>query len=155
MFDLIFCKGVKKGILELVDAIIVNKADGSLLPAARTSAADYKGATHFFRSRVEGWEKPPVLLASAETGLGIAEVWEEILRYKEVVTRSGALQSRRSQQATYWLWKHVQEQITHKIKSDESIRLKAEELEHDLSQGLIAPRAAASIILDLTTHSKR
>ena len=97
----------------------------------------------------------PVLLASAETGFGIAEVWEEMLRYKEVVTRSGALQSRRSQQATYWLWKHVQEQITNKIKSDENIRLKAEELEHDLSQGLIAPRAAASKILDLTTHSKR
>ena len=133
--------------------IMVNKADGSLLTAARTTAADYKGATHFFRSRMDGWETPPVLLASAETGEGIPEVWGELLRYKEVVTTSGVLQSRRSQQARYWLWKHIQEQITHKIRSDESIRLMADELEHDLEQGLIAPRAAASKLLDLSTHN--
>lgn len=146
-------QGAKKGILELSDMIIVNKADGSLLTAARTTAADYKGATHFFRSRMDGWETPPVLLASAETGEGIPEVWGELLRYKEVVTTSGVLQSRRSQQARYWLWKHIQEQITHKIRSDESIRLMADELEHDLEQGLIAPRAAASKLLDLSTHN--
>ena len=145
-------QGVKKGILEVADMIIVNKADGSLLPAARTTASDYKGATHFFRSRMEGWETPPVMMASAETCEGIPEVWREICRYKDIVKINGVMQSRRSQQTQYWLWKHVQEQMTHKIRSDERIKVLADKIEHDLQKGLIAPRAAASKLLDLTTE---
>lgn len=143
-------QGVKKGILELADMIIVNKADGSLLPAARFTAADYKGATQFFRTRIEGWKTPPVLLASAETGEGIPEVWNTICRYRDIVTKSGDLQIRQTLQARYWLWKHVQELMMNRIRSDENIRIVANEVEDDLDRGLIAPRAAASKLFNLS-----
>jgi LAO/AO transport system kinase len=144
-------QGVKKGILEVADLIVVNKADGSMLPAARTTAADYKGATHFFKSRMEGWETPPVLLASAETGYGLEQLWGDICRYRDVMTNNGYIQKRRAQQARYWMWKHVQELITAKIQSDENIRALATDLETALDQGFIAPRAAASELLRLST----
>jgi LAO/AO transport system kinase len=144
-------QGVKKGILEVADLIVVNKADGSMLPAARTTAADYKGATHFFKSRMEGWETPPVLLASAETGYGLEQLWGDICRYRDVMTNNGYIQKRRAQQARYWMWKHVQELITAKIQSDDNIRALAMDLETALDQGFIAPRAAASELLRLTT----
>jgi LAO/AO transport system kinase len=146
-------QGAKKGILEVADMLVVNKADGQLLTAARTTAADYIGATHYFRSRMEGWETPPVLLASAETGDGLEDLWKEIQRYREVVINTNALQSKRSAQARYWMWKTVQDLITNKIKADEDMKLTAEALEIALEQGNIAPRAAASKLLDLTTRS--
>lgn len=146
-------QGVKKGILEVADLIVVNKADGPLLPAARTTAADYKGATHFFKSRMEGWETPPVLLVSAETGYGLEALWGEICRYREVVTNNGYIQKKRAQQARYWMWKHVQELITAQIKSDEHIRDLALDLEKSLDEGSIAPRAAAGELIHLSTTS--
>lgn len=130
--------------------IVVNKADGTLLPTARITASSYKNATHFFRARIEGWETPPVLLASAETGEGIPAVWKEICRYRDVVSSTGQIQAKRSSQARYWLWKHVQELLIQRLSSDETIRLAADEVEHDVDLGVIAPRAAASKLLDLS-----
>lgn len=145
-------QGAKKGILEVADMLVVNKADGQLLSAARITAADYKGATHFFKSRMEGWETPPVLLASAETKDGLESVWKEICRYREIAIRNNVLRSKRSEQSKFWMWKHVQELITNKIKSDEETRTAAEELDTALEQGSIAPRAAATKLLGLTTR---
>jgi len=145
-------QGAKKGILEVADMLVVNKADGKLLSAARITAADYKGATQFFKSRMEGWETPPVLLASAETKDGLEAVWKEICRYREIAIRNNVLRSKRSEQNRYWMWKYVQELITNKIKSDEEMRTTAEELETALEQGSIAPRAAATKLLGLSTR---
>jgi len=144
-------QGAKKGILEVADMLVVNKADGPLLSAARVTAADYKGATHFFKSRMEGWETPPVLLASAETKDGLEAVWKEICRYRKIAIHNNVLRQKRSEQAHFWMWKYVQELITNKMKSDEKMRTTAEELETALVQGSIAPRAAATKLLGLTT----
>ena len=67
-------QGVKKGIVELASMLVVNKADGNLLQAARTTAADYEAAVRFFRHRDDGWDIPPVLLASAKTGEGMERI---------------------------------------------------------------------------------
>jgi len=102
---------------------------------------------------MEGWETPPVLLTSSYTGDGIPEIWRGICKYRDVVIKSGELESKRSRQAHYWMWKHVQELITKNIRSDEKIRTIADEMESALDQGAIAPRAAASKLLDLSTRS--
>jgi LAO/AO transport system kinase len=142
-------QGVKKGILEVADMLIVNKADGSLLPAARATAADYKAATHFFRSRMKGWEAPPVLLASADTGEGIQEIWEQICNYRNLVIANGELHRKRTSQKHYWMMKHLEELISDKIKSDNEITMAAEKLNQDLDQGVISTRAAATQLFDL------
>jgi LAO/AO transport system kinase len=140
-------QGVKKGIMEVADLLIVNKADGDLLPVARNTVADYIGATHFLRSRVEGWSTPPVLLASAKTGDGFNEVWETICKYRQIMTDNNELGRRKAKQARYWMWKHVQDLITSRVKSDDRIGAMAEEVENALDQGILSPRVAASNIL--------
>lgn len=142
-------QGVKKGILEVADMLIVNKADGSLLPAARATAADYKMATHFFRSRMKGWEAPPVLLASANSGDGIKEIWEQICDYRNLVIKNGELHRKRTLQKHYWMMKHLEELISDKIKSDNRIATIAEKLNEDLDRGIISTRAAATHLFDL------
>jgi LAO/AO transport system kinase len=150
-------QGVKKGILEVADLLIVNKADGHLLPVAQSTAADYKGAMHFMRSRVEGWEAPPVLLASAITKDGFSKVWEEICKYRRIMTDNGELDRRKGKQARYWMWNHVQDLISLRIKSDSRIGAMANDVEMALDQGTVSPRVAASDLLqclNLTFHSK-
>jgi LAO/AO transport system kinase len=144
-------QGAKKGILEVADMLIVNKADGSLLPAARSTAADYKAATHFFRSRMKGWETPPVLLASADTGEGIKEIWEQICNYRDLVIGNGKLHRKRTSQKHYWMMKHLEELITDKIRSDQEITTIAKKINQDLDQGLISSRAAAAQLFDLVS----
>ncbi len=152
-------QGVKKGIMEVADLLIVNKADGALLPVATSTAADYKGATHFLRSRLEGWEAPPVLLASAKTNSGFPEIWEVICRFRQIMTENGELKRRKAEQARYWMWKHLQDLISMQVKSDSQIASKADEVEKALDEGLVSPRVAASDLLKylnltLTSSSK-
>ena len=140
-------QGVKKGIMEVADLLIVNKADGALLPVATSTAADYKGATCFLKSRLEGWEAPPVLLASAKTNLGFKEVWEVICEFRQIMTENGELKRRKAEQARYWMWRHLQDLISMQVQSDNQIASKADYLEKALDQGLVSPRVAASDLL--------
>ena len=141
-------QGVKKGIVEVADMLVVNKADGNLLPAARSTAAEYKGATHLFRIRRKGWETIPVLLASAESRTGLGKVWDQICKFKNLVERDDELKRNRARQSRYWMWKRVQDLITAKTQSDPVLRDKARAMEHGLDRGNVAPRAAAWEILE-------
>mmetsp|Transcript_19608 Transcript_19608/g.29699 ORF Transcript_19608/g.29699 Transcript_19608/m.29699 type:complete len:420 (-) Transcript_19608:99-1358(-) len=145
-------QGAKKGILEVSDMLIVNKADGNLLHAARTTATEYKAASSFFRPRTEGWPKPPVLLASSETPSGMAEIWTEICRFRKTIHSSGDYKKKRMQQRRYWLWRYVQELIERRFHNDELLKSAAGELEHDLDLGSITPRRAAAKLLELSTR---
>lgn len=140
-------QGVKKGIMEVADLLVVNKADGNLLPVARNTAADYKGASHFLRSRMKGWDAPPVLLASSKTGDGLAEVWETICKFRRIMTENGELDKRKAKQSRYWMWQHLQDLISARVKSDDRVGAIAEEVENALDQGIVSPRVAASNIL--------
>lgn len=137
------------------DMLIVNKADGNLLPAARTTAAEYKAASSFFRPRTEGWPKPPVLLASSETPSGMTEIWTEICRFRKTIHDNGDFEKKRMQQRRYWLWRHVQELIERRFHNDEFLKRAGGELEHDLDLGFITPRRAASKLLELSTCGLR
>lgn len=145
-------QGMKKGILEISDMLVVNKADGSLLPTAQITAAEYKSATQFFRSKMKGWETPPVLLASAETGRGIEEIWKRVVDYRKLVIENGELQKNRAEQKHYWMMKHLEDLITFKINTDVSMMAAAEKLKQDLDLGLISTRAAAEKLFVLISE---
>lgn len=140
-------QGVKKGIMEVADLLIVNKADGNLFPVATSTAADYKGATHFLRSRMDGWDAPPVLLASTKTNFGFNEIWEAVCKYRHLMTENGELDKRKAKQSKYWMWKHVQDLISLRVKSDDQVGAIANDVEKALDKGVVSPRAAASDIL--------
>ena len=95
-------QGLKRGIIELADLLVVNKADGELTAAAARAAADYRRALQLIMPHSPNW-RTPVKLASALTGKGIADVWHSVEQYRAALTASGELAARRAEQARAWL----------------------------------------------------
>src|SRR5437899_6376349 len=94
-------QGIKRGIIELADLIVVNKADGDMLATAKRSAADYQHALRLLRSPTAGWT-PEVATCSAISGDGVAEVWDIVGRFRKAVGVKG-ITRRRAEQARAWM----------------------------------------------------
>ena len=139
-------QGIKKGIMEIADLLVVNKADGDLKAAAKRTAQDYKAALRLMRPNSPNWT-PEVLQCSALDETGIAEVWQAIGRYREAVTASGELQRRRSDQAKAWMWSEVRETLDSALRSHPAVRSKVAELEAKVAAGKATPSQAAQRLL--------
>jgi LAO/AO transport system kinase len=139
-------QGVKRGIVELADVVVVNKADGDLAAAAERTAADYANALHFLRSRTEGWEVR-VERASALLGEGIDRVWSAIEAHAAMLAETGALGARRAEQARDWMWSEVDDGLLDALASDPAVAAEMRALEADVRAGTISPTAAAQRIL--------
>jgi LAO/AO transport system kinase len=139
-------QGVKRGIVELADVVVVNKADGELAAAAERTAADYANALHFLRSRTEGWEVR-VERASALLGEGIDRVWSAIEAHAAMLAESGTLSARRAEQARDWMWSEVNDGLLDALASDPAVAAELQALESDVRAGTISPTAAAHRIL--------
>ncbi|MDR3076993.1 MAG: methylmalonyl Co-A mutase-associated GTPase MeaB, partial [Synergistaceae bacterium] len=103
-------QGIKKGVMELADAIIVNKADGGNVVKADATRAEYDRILHYLRPATEGWETK-AHKCSAATGDGIDEIWELIGRFMETVKRSGVFGERRRQQVLSWVYTMVEDYL--------------------------------------------
>ena len=143
-------QGVKKGIIEVADMLLVTKADGSLMSTAKHTAADYRGAMQFVRTtgRPEGWERPPVLMVSSVTGDGVAKVWEHVCRYRQEMMESGLLYAKRRKQGRYWMWRNFQNLVQERTKNDPDLKQLALELQERLDSGRMTPRVAAKDLLE-------
>ena len=139
-------QGVKRGIVELADVVVVNKADGDLAAAAARSAADYANALHFLRPRTEGWTVR-VEQVSSLLGVGIDRVWAVVEEHHATLTESGALVARRADQARDWMWSEVNEGLLDALASDPAVAAEMHALEADVRAGTISPTAAAQRIL--------
>jgi LAO/AO transport system kinase len=139
-------QGVKRGIVELADVVVVNKADGDLAAAAERTAADYANALHFLRSRTEGWEVR-VERASALLGEGIDRVWSAIEAHEALLTATGALSARRAEQARDWMWSEVNDGLLDALAVDPAVAVEMDVLEEDVRAGTVSPAAAAQRIL--------
>lgn len=139
-------QGMKKGVLELADALIVNKADGELLPAAKRARVEYQHALQLLRPASSHW-RPPVLLASARTGDGIEAVWETVLRHRQVLEASGDLAVRRRSQARSWLWALVSEGLERALRDHPAVAEALPRLEVEVEAGKTTPAAAARALL--------
>jgi len=135
-------QGIKRGIVELADLVVVNKADGELAAAAQRAAADYGAALRFLRARSASWEVP-VLTCSALTGSGIAQVWETVVRYRDTMAQAGELATRRASQARAWLWSETAENLLALLQEDPALAARLRELEQAVASGGTAPRVAA------------
>ena len=121
-------QGIKRGIMEMADGIVINKADGDNIDRARLAQAQFRSALHLFPPTASGWS-PEVLTYSGYFDLGIAEVWDMIDRYFEFVKSNGYFDRRRSEQARYWMYETINEQLRAHFYNDPEIaaRLRAEE----------------------------
>jgi len=141
-------QGIKKGILELADVVAVNKADGPHEQDARAAARDLAGALHMMTPVSEHW-RTPVLSCSAQTGMGLDEVWGKILEHRAALEQHGELASRRADQQVEWMWAMVREQLLDRLTSDPKVRARLPELTAEVRRGESTPTLAATEILDL------
>ncbi len=139
-------QGIKRGIMELADVIVVNKADGDLLPAARRAAADHRHAVHMLRPRYPGWTVP-VLLASALEGTGVDEVWQAIRRFEEHLRAEGLLDRLRAEQAVAWMWAELRERLVEAFRRDEEVAARLARVEAAVRSGRLSPTTAAHELL--------
>ena len=138
-------QGVKRGIVELADLVVVNKADGDLEAAAERTAADYANALHL--ARPTGAWSPRVLLCSALTGRGIDAVWAAVEEHQGTIAASGEKDRRRAAQAREWMWSEVTETLLERLRRDQAVAALITPLERDVERGAISPAAAAHRIL--------
>jgi LAO/AO transport system kinase len=138
-------QGIKRGIMELADVVVVNKADGQLAAAAGVTAADYASALHLVRPRTTAWS-PRVLTCSALLGEGIAGVWDAIGEY--VAATASERRRRRADQAREWMWAEVTDGLLEELRGDTAIAGLAHRLEREVADGSITPTAAAQQLLD-------
>lgn len=139
-------QGIKRGVIELADLIVVNKADGDLKATARRSVADYRHALRMLRSPTAGWT-PEVTSASALTGDGVAEVWATVGRFNEAVGEKG-LARRRAEQARDWMWNEVGETLLAELRKHPEVKRLVPGLEREVEAGKSTPAAAARRMLE-------
>lgn len=127
-------QGMKKGIMELADAIIVHKADGENLPRAKKTMHEYKQMLHFLRASTPGWTSESLMVSSLEkTGLG--EVWDMLMRFKKNTTMSGVFHNRRQSQTKDWFYQMLHDELIEAFYRHKDNKLLVEALEKEILAG--------------------
>jgi LAO/AO transport system kinase len=137
-------QGLKRGIMELADLVVVNKADGDLAAIAAQTASDYAAAQHLVRPRSPAWT-PRVLTCSALTGTGIPEVWDAVVEYRAAV--AGELPGLRAGQNREWMWSEVTDSLLEALTTDAGTADLARRLEAEVAAGATTPTAAARAVV--------
>jgi len=139
-------QGIKRGILELVDAVAINKADGAQLERAQLAKAEYESALHLFAPGPGGWS-PPVLLCSAQTGRGIREIHECILEHERLQAEKGLRERLRSEQSLAAMRQMISAELDAAFRHNPKVRKRLPEIEAQLRSGRISAFAAARSLL--------
>ncbi|RLE03935.1 MAG: hypothetical protein DRJ13_04035 [Bacteroidetes bacterium] len=140
-------QGIKRGIMEMADAIVINKADGSNISRARRAQAEFANALHLFPPSLSGWV-PMVLTCSSLYNKGIPEIWTLAREYADFVTRSDFLKERRLEQSRYWMYETLKDGIYMQVFNDPDMKKELEAHEKAISEGRITSFMAASSILN-------
>ncbi|MBL8777988.1 MAG: methylmalonyl Co-A mutase-associated GTPase MeaB [Acidimicrobiales bacterium] len=140
-------QGIKRGIMELADVLVVTKADGDLAATARHTAGDYRHALELLRPK-EGAGAAPVLACSSLAGEGIAEVADTVAGLRADWAASGRLTELRAGQAAAWMWNDVQARLSEAVHSHPAVVRLAPELEAQVTAGTLSPTTAARRLLD-------
>lgn len=140
-------QGIKKGVLELADIVVVNKADGDHAVDARAAARELTAALRLIYPRETLW-RPPVLTMSALEGTGLTELWETVLRHRDVLTAAGEFDARRRAQLVDWTWSMVRDAVLDRVLNHPLVRQLRTDVERQVRDGEITPALAAQRILD-------
>lgn len=135
-------QGIKRGVMELADFVIVTKADGDLVAAAKRAEADYHAALHLMRPKYKTLP-PKVMSVSALKAFGIGEVWEALKAFHKGLVDGGHLSRLRADQARRWFWSEVEAVLKDAILSDPETAGQAGRVEAEVVAGRALPDAAA------------
>ena len=139
-------QGIKKGVLELADIVVVNKADGNHLREAQAAARELSSAIRLIYPRETLW-RPPVLTMSAVEGTGLAELWQTVQKHRQVLTGAGEFEARRRSQQVDWTWQMVRDTVLDRVLSSPAVRKIRADVERQVKAGELTPALAAQQIL--------
>jgi LAO/AO transport system kinase len=138
--------GIKRGIVEMSDLILVNKSDGDLLASARRTASDYTSALKFMRPRLKIW-KPRVCLVSSKLGTGIDDAWEKINIFKGALMEHGEFHKQRSIQRKKWMWNYINNRLLDAFNQHYGVRTKRQKLEELVLDQNLSPGEASDVLI--------
>ena len=141
-------QGIKRGIMEMADGIVINKADGNNIEKAKLAATHFRNALHLFPAPESGWT-PQVLTYSGFYGIGIKEIWDMIYKYVAFVRANGYFRHRRNEQAKYWMYETINEHLRDSFYQDTEISRMLAEQEADVLSGKVTSFSAARKLLDV------
>jgi LAO/AO transport system kinase len=140
-------QGIKKGVLELADLVVVNKGDGEHATEAKAAARELTAAIRLIYPRDILW-RPPVLTMSALEGTGLAEMWETVVRHRDALTGAGEFEAKRRQQQVDWTWSMVRDAVLDRVLSNSNVRRISADVERRVRDGELTPALAAQQIID-------
>lgn len=140
-------QGIKRGIMEMADLIVINKADGDNIKKAKLAKTEFNRALHLFPAKTSGWQ-PTVTTCSSITHDGIAGTWLTICEYLNLTKNNGFFGIRRSEQNSYWLTETINEQLKANFYSQEYIAQLLEANKKAVQNDELSPFAAAAILLE-------
>ena len=139
-------QGIKKGVIEIADAILVNKADGAGAQAAARARAEFERILHYLRPATEGWQTR-AFHSSARTGVGVPEIWRVVERYVKITRESGLFEQRRRDQERQWMHDLVRTGLQDLYRGHPKVRRLLGELEGRVVRGEIPATSAARLLL--------
>jgi len=139
-------QGIKKGVLELADAVAVNKADGDNIAKAKRARKEYESALHLLRPETKTWAAP-VLICSALKMKGIDNIWETVLDHRKKFTETGELEEKRKKQSVAWMKELLEEGIKEWFYRKNDFRKSLKKLIRDVEKGSVSPTFAAADLL--------
>jgi len=139
-------QGIKRGVIEFADLVLVNKADGEFAAAAHHSVADYASALGLIRPPTPEWQVP-VRAVSALEGTGIREVWDDVERFRAALEKTGAWSRRRSEQARAALWSEIGDSLLDRFRTTPAVAQRLAAAETEVMAGARSPSAAARDML--------
>ena len=145
-------QGIKKGVLELADIVVVNKADGAHAIESKAAARELVAAIRLIYPRETLW-RPPVLTMSAREGTGLTELWDAVLRHRDVLVAAGEFDARRRAQQVEWTWSMVRDAVLDRVHNHPAVKDVRLEVERQVRDGEITPALAAQRILDAAGRS--
>ena len=141
-------QGMKRGIIEMLDGMSINKADGDNKPKADRARIEYASALHLFPASLDGW-RPRVLTCSAIHGDGIPEIWQMVLDHHAQLSKNGHLELRRKHQSLEWMGELVRLNLEAAFRDDSAVAARLPFLQDEVSRGHVTPFAASRELLAL------
>ncbi len=141
-------QGIKKGVLELADIVVVNKADGSHAIEAQKAARELSGALRLIYPHDTIW-RPPVLTMSALENNGVSEMWDTVLQHRAVLTEAGEFEAKRRRQQVDWMWAMVRDAVLDRVLNAPDVKSARADIEQQVREGSLTPALAAERLLSL------
>jgi len=144
-------QGIKKGVIELADALLINKADGDNETKAKIARSEYRNALHYLHPATKGW-KTDAYTISAVTGKGVTEIWDTIKKFEDMTIKSGIFEERRKAQLLEWTFSMIEDSLKESFYNRQNVKDIIPKIKTEILNGNKLPTAAAEELLKLFFH---